>query len=196
MSFNDLKEKYRCCATCTSSLTDTKVFGYGNESADICVIGEGPGREECEKSIPFVGPAGQLLDKILAGVKIKREDCYFTNTVICRTNQQNRTPTHTEMSNCKKRLWEELSILRPKVTLLVGSPALQCIFGRDQKITREHGEWITLLEKPCYFYFPIYHPAYIMHSSTPGEEKNKKEEVWTDIKKFKRDLNLLVNLDL
>ncbi len=195
MNFDDLKDKYRCCATCTNSLTDTKVFGYGNESVDICVIGEGPGREECEKGIPFVGPAGQLLDRILAGVRIKREDCYFTNTVICRTNQQNRTPTYNEMLNCRERLWEELSILRPKVTLLIGSPALQCIFGRDQKITKEHGEWVTTLQKP-YFFFPIYHPAYIMRSSTPGEEKRKKEEVWTDIKKFKRDLTLLVNLDL
>ena len=196
MTLTDFRNKHAHCKLCSSCLTERKVFGHGNQHAKICVIGEGPGEEEVKQGIPFVGPAGQLLDKILAGVNIKREECYLTNTVVCRTNQRNRTPSPLETYNCYPRLLEELSILKPRVCLLVGSPALQCFFGKESRITQSHGEWLTTLEEPCYFYFPIYHPAYILRSSTEREAEQRKEEVWKDIIKFKRDLTLLVNLDL
>ena len=177
MTLEDLKNKYKDCRLCSYCSTEKKVFGHGNQHANICIIGEGPGAEEVKQGIPFVGPAGQLLDKILAGVNIKREECYFTNIIICRTSQQNRTPNLLETHNCYPRLLEELFILKPKVCLLVGSPALQCFFGKEYRITQSHGEWLTTLEEPCYFYFPIYHPAYILHSSTEKEMLGKKEEV-------------------
>lgn len=188
MNLNDLKGKYNSCNTCTNCLTDTKVYGHGNADAKICVVGEGPGRYECEQGKPFVGPAGQLLDKILIAIGIKREDVYFTNTVICRTDYKNRTPTTKEMLNCRPRLLEELSIIKPNVTLLVGSPALKTIFGKDCKITSLHGTWMTLLSSPCYFYFPIYHPAWILHSATENEMKGKKRLIWKDIRIFKDGL--------
>ena len=196
MILDAFRDKHKDCKLCPHCMSEKKVFGHGNSNAEVCVIGEGPGEEEAERGRPFLGLSGQLLDKILAGVNIKREECYFTNTVVCRTSKDNRTPSTSEVHNCYPRLLEELSILKPKVCLLVGSSALRCIFGNEYRISDSHGKWLTTLGEPCYFYYPIYHPAYILHSSTHEEAKAKKEEVWKDIIKFKTDLETFTNLDL
>jgi len=184
----ELKERYNKCDKCTNCLREQKVYGSGNLKADICVIGEGPGEQECRKGIPFVGPAGMLLDKILLAAGIKREDIYLTNAIICRTDTKNRTPSLKEISNCKLRLTEELSIVNPKISILAGSVALTSIFGTDYKIMKNRGQWITNLTPPCYIYYPILHPSWVLHASTESESKYKRKEMWKDVKKLRDEL--------
>lgn len=183
-TIEELKLKYKNCSKCSKCLNTEKVFGTGNSTARICVIGEGPGQEEVKQGMPFVGPAGQLLDKILACVNIKREDIYLTNVLLCRTSMTNRTPTREECTNCRDRLFEELSIVQPRFTILAGATALNTVMEGDYRILKDHGKWYTLLSKPCYYYFAILHPAWILHSSTDAETKAKKQTMWADIKEF------------
>ena len=188
-------ERYGDCARCAGCLTNSKVRGTGNLNADICVVGDGPGGEECNKGEPFVGEAGQLLDKILGSINIEREDVYFTNAVICRTDEQDRTPTSTEIRNCQERLFAEISTIKPKFTLIVGSCALRSIFGDSYKITKSKGEWLTTLSPPCYFYFPIMHPEWILKSVTPGEERLRKKEMWKNIQKLRDDMHAMKDIN-
>lgn len=184
LNFNDIKDKYGACKKCTNCLTDTKVFGWGNKTPRIAIVGEGPGKEEVEKGIPFVGPAGQLLDKILGAIDLRREDLYFTNAISCRTDEKNRTPTSLECTNCKDRLFEELSLVKPEYIILVGATALKTIFGDDKKVTEEHGQWFTTMSLPCYYYYILLHPAWILHSTSEGETQSKKRMMWNDIRRF------------
>jgi len=167
-----------------------KVFGYGNPDADIMIVGEGPGGEEVENGIPFTGPAGKLLDKILSAIEIEREDLYFSNTVLCRTNEKNRTPSWDEMQNCADRLDEEINIVRPNIVLMVGSPSLKRFFGKDSRVTDSHGRWFLDFRPPYARYFSIMHPSWILHSSTEGEQSAKKRTMWQDMKKFAADIEI------
>jgi uracil-DNA glycosylase len=194
-NLKNLFKDYEDCQNCNYCSHGSKVFGCGNIDAEVCVVGEGPGEEEVNQGIPFVGPAGQLLDKILASVNISRDSTYVTNAMICRTNEKNRTPTFEEQKNCRDRLCNELDIIKPKVTILTGSIALQSIFGKDHKITNYHGKWMTLLSEPCYFYFPIYHPAWILHSSSEGETKARKQIMWDDMKFFRDSLEIVNSIE-
>ena len=191
MTHLELKDKYKDCIKCQKVQTQRKVFGSGNLTARIAVVGEGPGKDEVAELTPFVGPAGQLLNKILAAVNLAREDLFFTNAILCRTDDKNRTPTKEECTNCRDRLFEELSIINPKYTILTGATALNTVIGGDYKILKAHGQWYTLLSKPCYYYFSILHPAWILHSSTDAETKAKKMVMWTDIKKFVEDIKII-----
>jgi DNA polymerase len=188
MIINEIKDRYSDCKLCPNVLNHTKIFGHGKLNAKIAVCGEGPGKVEIERGEPFVGPAGVLLDQILLSVGINREDVYFTNSVLCRTNEANRVPTKSECKNCRNRLFEELTIVNPKFTLLVGSTALRTVMGEEYKIMEWHGKWITMLNRPCYFYFALLHPAWILHSTTEEETRAKKKTMWTDIKNFHEDM--------
>lgn len=194
MVHKELIKKYGDCKLCESCDTKVKVFGSGNFKARIAIVGEGPGKDEIAQQTPFVGAAGQLLNKILAAVDIKREDCFFTNSVLCRTDEKNRTPTKKECSNCRQRLYDELLVVQPRFTLLVGGTALKTIMGDDSAIMKMHGQWYTLLDKPCYFYFVIPHPAWILHASTEGETRIKKRLMWEDIKLFRKGLDGMTDL--
>jgi uracil-DNA glycosylase family 4 len=188
MNHLELKDKYRSCVSCQKCQNTHKVFGAGNLTARIAVVGEGPGKDEVDNDTPFVGASGQLLDKILAAVHIKREDIFATYAILCRTDDKNRTPTPDEYKNCRQRLFEELSLVNPRYTLLVGNTALKVIMGESYKVTEAHGHWFTLLSDPCLFYFSMMHPSWILHSVNDGEMKAKKMLVWKDIKKFKEDM--------
>ena len=192
----NLQTKYKDCKECDGCLKNAQVYGSGNLDANICVIGEGPGADEVKQNALFVGAAGQLLNNILAAVNIKRDDVYFTNVLVCRTSEKNRTPTQSEIKNCSNRLKEELSIVQPKVALLIGTVALQAIFGSEYRIMKYHGQWLTNLNGPCYFYFPIAHPAWVLHSSTEGEKRAKKWMIWQDIQVFYNSLETLYSMDL
>lgn len=184
----ELKNKYEACTKCCNCQHQVKVFGAGNPSAKIVIVGEGPGQEEVAKLTPFIGPAGQLLELILSKVGLKREDLYFTNTILCRTGSNNRTPTKAEYTNCKTRLFEELSILKPRYVLMTGSTALKTIFGDQYKIMDCHGKWFTHLSYPCFFYYSILHPAWILHSTSDTESKAKKQTMWNDVRKWMKEL--------
>lgn len=186
-------DKYKECKKCTNCLTETKVFGRGNLNAKIVVIGEGPGKKEVESKIPFTGPAGELLINILSSIGIKRNSLYFTNIVICRTDIRNRTPLTSEVNNCRSRLIEELGIVQPKITLLVGSPALQAFFGPDYKISQHHGTWLTNLSEPCYYFFALFHPSWALHSSTEGERRARENLMYNDINIFRDELKTIIS---
>lgn len=185
MTYKQIVEKYKDCKLCEGCQNHTKVFGSGHKSAQVAIVGEGPGKDEVAQLTPFVGAAGQLLDKILSAIQLNREDLYFTNAILCRTDDKNRTPTQKEYTNCRQRLFDELSIIKPKFTIMVGSIALKSIMGDDYGVTTAHGKWFTQLAPPCYFYFSLYHPAWILHSQGEGEIKAKKKIMWDDIRAFR-----------
>jgi len=191
MDFKELQTKYNTCTKCEKCLNGTKVFGVGSPKAKIVVIGEGPGNEEIKQVSPFVGPAGQLLNQILSSVGIKREEIYLTNALLCRTNSSNRTPTKEEYSNCRPRLFEELSIVKPKFALLVGNTPLKSVFGDNCMVSQTHGQCFTLLDKPCYYWFSLYHPAWALHSINEDDAKTKRMQMWTDAKKVVTEMKAI-----
>ena len=186
----NLKKEYEACNKCGKCMNSQKVFGSDNPDADIMIVGEGPGEVEVETGVPFTGPAGQLLDKILGAVDIKRESLYYTNTILCRTNEKNRTPSWEEIQNCAERLDKEINIVKPNIIIMVGSPSLKRFFGRDSRVTECHGRWFTDFRPPYARFFCIYHPSWALHSSTPGELKAKKRILWEDIKVFRDTLDI------
>jgi DNA polymerase len=191
ITLEEIKEKYSDCCLCGNCQNKVKVFGNGNPTAEIAVIGEAPGSQEVKSRIPFTGDAGQLLDQMLDSIGIKRKDIFATNTVLCRTNDKNRTPSLQERNNCKKRLFEELSAVKPKFLIMAGTPALQSIFGDNYGVTKYHGKWLTTLSYPARYCFSIYHPSWLLHSSSEEERTSKRMITWKDMKTFRDDLNSL-----
>jgi uracil-DNA glycosylase family 4 len=158
----------------------TIVFGEGNPQARLVFVGEGPGAEEDASGRPFVGRAGQLLDKIIAAIGLAREDVYIANIVKCRP-PENRTPERDEVETCELFLFRQLAFIRPEVIVALGSPAFQCLLRTREPITRARGEWrdwngIKLM--------PTFHPAFLLRSP------DKKREVWEDMKKVRDYLKL------
>ena len=191
MQHKEIKEKYQSCALCTNCQTGKKVFGSGNLKARIAIVGEGPGKDEVTDLTPFVGAAGKLLDQILAGIRLKREELFFTNAVLCRTDDKNRTPTKIEYNNCRDRLFEELDIVKPRYTMLTGNTPMHTVFGENYKMKDTHGKWYTLLSQPCFFYYSIYHPSWILHSVSAEENKFRSKIMWEDIKNFATDIQAM-----
>lgn len=156
----------------------TIVFGEGNPHARLVFVGEGPGAEEDATGRPFVGRAGQLLDKIIEAIGLKREDVYIANIVKCRP-PGNRVPERDEVEPCEPFLFRQLACIRPQVIVALGSPAFQCLLRTREPITRARGVWrewngIKLM--------PTFHPAFLLRSP------DKKREVWEDMKKVREEL--------
>lgn len=138
------------------------VFGVGNENADIMFIGEGPGSDEDAQGIPFVGKAGQLMNKAFDVVGIEREEVYIANIVKCRP-PNNRDPEQDEILGCINYLRNQVMIVKPKVIVLLGRSSLQNILGKEYKITASRGKWF---EKKGIFYMPTWHPAALLRDET------------------------------
>jgi DNA polymerase len=157
----------------------TIVFGEGNPQASLAFVGEGPGAEEDATGRPFVGRAGQLLDKIIAAIGLRREDVYIANIVKCRP-PLNRTPERDEVETCEPYLFRQLMFIRPRVIVALGSPAFQTLLRTKESITRARGEW---REWNGIKVMPTFHPAFLLRSP------DKKREVWEDMKKVRDYLN-------
>ncbi|MBE9055273.1 uracil-DNA glycosylase family protein [Sphaerospermopsis sp. LEGE 08334] len=157
------------------------VVGRGNPQAKIMIIGEGPGQNEDETGLPFVGKSGQLLDKILASVNLSTEhDIYICNIVKCRP-PENRVPTPEEMAACKPYLLEQIRLVDPKIILLTGATAVKGITGNKQGITKIRGQWLDWEGRLC---MPIFHPSYLLRN--PSREKGSpKWLMWQDIQAVK-----------
>lgn len=138
------------------------VFGVGNENADIMFIGEGPGADEDAQGIPFVGKAGQLMNKAFDVVGIEREEVYIANIVKCRP-PNNRDPEQDEILGCINYLRNQVMIVKPKIIVLLGRISLQNILGKEYKITASRGKWF---EKKGIFYMPTWHPAALLRDET------------------------------
>ena len=168
------------------------VYGEGDPCARLMVVGEGPGEREDELGRPFVGRAGQLLDRMLAAIGLPREDVYICNTVKCRATipgpngPRNRAPDQEEMENCRPFLDEQIEIVAPEAILALGAPAARSFLGRDFAITRMRGRWyIGPNEIPLMVTF---HPAYILRQ-TGGEIEAVKRLVWSDLKAVRAKLD-------
>lgn len=167
------------------------VYGEGDPCARLMVVGEGPGETEDQLGRPFVGRAGQLLDRMLAAIGLARAEVYICNTVKCRATlpgpngPRNRAPDPEEMQNCRPFLDEQIEIVAPQVILALGAPAAKSFLGRDFQITKMRGQWyIGPREIPLMVTF---HPAYILRQ-TGGEIEGVKRLVWADLKAVRAKL--------
>lgn len=164
-------EKCNKCKLC--STRQNVVFGTGNPNAKLMFIGEGPGADEDRLGEPFVGKAGQLMNKAFDVVGIKREEVYIANIVKCRP-PYNRDPEKDEIEACMDYLRNQVILIKPKVIVLLGRIALQNILGEQYKITASRGKW---LEKKGILYIATWHPAALLRDDT------KKIDFIEDLKK-------------
>lgn len=156
------------------------VFARGSGASGLMFIGEGPGEEEDRQGLPFVGPAGQLLDRMIAAMQLERDDVYVCNIVKCRP-PHNRKPEPEEMSRCMPYLAEQLSLLEPRIIVALGATAVQGLLGSTEGITRLRGQWKLYRGKiPV---MPTFHPAYLLRTPTA------KRDVWKDLQEVLRHLN-------
>lgn len=156
------------------------VFGSGNESAKLVFVGEGPGADEDEQGLPFVGRAGQLLTQMIEGtskkegIPLNRGDVYICNVVKCRP-PENRTPQPDEMEICGQFLFRQLSIIQPKAICALGSTAAKALLGTKEGVTRLRGKWHKWRDIPV---MVTYHPSYLLRPYN----QNAKREAWEDLK--------------
>ncbi|MBL8060727.1 MAG: uracil-DNA glycosylase [Chthonomonas sp.] len=159
-----------CTACALSERRRNVVFGEGNPNSPLVLVGEGPGDKEDETGRPFVGKAGNMLDRALADNNLSREDVYICNTVKCRAcdwstgKPVNRPPAEEEVTACRQWLEPQLGILAPKVILCIGAPSARNLIKKDFKITVERGKYF-----PCRYAktaIATLHPAYILRQST------------------------------
>ena len=175
-----LAEEVSRCTKCRLHESRTKTaFSRGNPDGDIVFIGEGPGFQEDQQGIPFVGKAGQLLDKMIVAMGYGRDEVYVANIVKCRP-PDNRKPEPDEVAACAPYLEEQLSLVRPKVMVALGATGVQGLIGTSMGITRMRGQW--KLYKGRIPLMPTFHPAYLLRQPA------KKREVWNDLKQVMKRL--------
>ncbi|HRK20639.1 MAG TPA: uracil-DNA glycosylase [Fimbriimonadaceae bacterium] len=175
MALETLRQTALTCSACgLSERRRNVVFGEGNPGSPLVLVGEGPGDNEDATGRPFVGRAGQMLDKALADNGLSREDVYICNVVKCRAcdwstgKPVNRPPTPEEIQACRQWLVPQLSAIAPKVVLCIGSPSAKTIIKKDFKITAERGKYF-----PCEFAkaaIATLHPAYILRNQSPSND--------------------------
>jgi DNA polymerase len=173
----------RGCTKCRLSQTRTNtVFGEGDPSADIFFIGEGPGENEDLQGRPFVGRAGELLNKMIQGMGLKRQQVFIANIVKCRP-PQNRVPAPDEVQTCTPYLVRQLEIIRPKVIVTLGLPSAKYMLNTKMPMGRLRGQWhdwrgIKLM--------PTFHPAYLLRAYTD----ENRAMVWSDLRQVMAQVGL------
>lgn len=172
-NWEELEESIKGCSKCKLCNGRTNiVFGTGNKEADLMFIGEGPGADEDAQGIPFVGKAGQLMNRAFEGLGINRDEVYIANIVKCRP-PNNRDPEQDEAIACLDYLRNQVILVKPKVIVLLGRIALNNILGEEYKITASRGK---IIEKRGITYIPTWHPAALLR------DESKKIDFWNDIK--------------
>ncbi|HKQ71713.1 MAG TPA: uracil-DNA glycosylase [Polyangiaceae bacterium] len=167
-----LADEIRSCQKCPLHAGRTQtVFARGNPAAELCFVGEGPGADEDAQGFPFVGKAGQLLDRMIAAMGFLRDDVYVCNVVKCRP-PSNRKPEPDEMAQCTPYLREQLELVAPKVIVALGATAVEGLIGTSGGITRLRGQWKLYRTIPV---MPTFHPAYLLRNPAA------KREVWADL---------------
>lgn len=175
-----LQDEARACTRCgLHRQRKQAVFSRGTGSSGLCFIGEGPGADEDEQGLPFVGKAGQLLDKMIEGMGLSRDEVYVCNIVKCRP-PDNRKPEPSEMAACRPFLAEQIDLIQPKVIVALGGTAVEGLLEIGGGITRLRGNWRLYRGKiPV---MPTFHPAYLLR--TP----DAKRQVWEDLKEVLRHM--------
>ncbi|MCD7880920.1 MAG: uracil-DNA glycosylase [Clostridiales bacterium] len=161
----------RCCQCALGETRTNLVFGDGSTSAKLMLVGEGPGQQEDLTGVPFVGPAGQLLDQMMAIIDLDRTKYYITNIVKCRP-PRNRDPLVTEQEACIGYLREQTRLLQPRVIVCLGRIAAMRLIRPDYRITREHGQWV---QRGGVWMTAIYHPSALLR------DESKRPETFDDL---------------
>ena len=167
------------CMNCPLGATRKNlVFGVGSQEAEVLFVGEGPGEQEDLKGEPFVGPAGQLLDDMLAMVGLDRSRVYIANVVKCRP-PHNRDPQPNEQAACRGWLDNQIELLHPKIIVCLGRIAAMALIDPSFRITREHGQWF---ERGDYRIMATYHPSALLRD--PG----KRPEAFMDLRELRKEI--------
>jgi len=174
---NKLKKKIHLIKNCDLKKSATNlVFADGNINSKIMIIGEGPGANEDAESIPFVGRAGKLLDKMLSSIQLDRTKVYITNVVNYRP-PENRKPTENEIERYLPYLKSHIEIINPKILLLLGSTALNTLIGDEEVISKARGKWFQLkIGSSSPWVIASFHPAFLMR------QPEQKKMAWIDLK--------------
>lgn len=172
-----LKEQVLHCTKCSELVRGrhTVVFGSGSLKADLMFVGEAPGAEEDRQGLPFVGPAGQLLTKMIHAIQLAREEVFIANVLKCRP-PGNRPPQPREIENCEPYLKKQIALIRPKLICALGTFAAQTLLKTSAPISSLRGKVHAYEEIPVLCTF---HPSYLLRS--PGE----KRRAWEDLKKLR-----------
>ena len=172
-TWEELRQDCFACTRC--GLCETRhnvVFGIGKEDADVMLVGEGPGEQEDLSGIPFVGPAGKLLDDMLSIIDLSREkNCYIANIVKCRP-PRNRDPLETEQDACIGYLRTQTMLVKPKMIVCLGRIAAKRLIDPDYRISRQHGQWV---QKNGIWMTAIYHPSALLR------DVSKRPETFEDL---------------
>ena len=181
-SWEQLKSECMTCRGCELCRgRHNVVFGDGNPAADIMLVGEGPGEQEDLRGLPFVGPAGQLLDDMLELIDLNRENVYIANVVKCRP-PQNRDPRPEEQAACRKWLDRQIELVNPKMLVLVGRIAAAALTGEDIRITQDHGKDYEVCGRPAVV---LYHPSFLLR------DQSRRPETFVDLKHIQQELKKL-----
>ena len=182
MDWQTLEKQCMECTGCGLCRTRANVvFGVGNREADIMFVGEGPGEQEDLQGVPFVGPAGKLLDDMLSIIDLDRTCCYIANIVKCRP-PRNRDPQEDEQDACFGYLKEQIELVRPKIIVCLGRIAAQRLIRPDFRITREHGAWF---QGGQVWLTAIYHPSDLLR------DLSKRPETFDDLLQIRDRLAVL-----
>ena len=186
MDWQTLEKQCMACTACGLCRTRANVvFGVGNREADIMFVGEGPGEQEDLQGVPFVGPAGKLLDDMLSIIDLDRTCCYIANIVKCRP-PRNRDPQEDEQDACFGYLKEQIELVRPKIIVCLGRIAAQRLIRPDFRITREHGTWF---QGGQVWLTAIYHPSALLR------DLSKRPETFDDLLQIRDRLAVLREME-
>lgn len=179
ISWEQLSQNIESCQACALAAGClNKVPGQGDPHAPLMLIGEGPGRQEDLEGLAFVGPAGQLLTRMLAAISLPRDRVYICNVVKCRP-PNNRQPTSEEMAACLPHLRGQAALVRPRVILLLGATAVAAVLGPQERITRCRGRWF---ERKGTQIIATYHPSALLR------DPSKKRAAWEDLQSLRQRL--------
>ena len=182
LTWNDLELTVSDCDACRlHERRHNAVLGEGDRDADIMFIGEGPGENEDLSGRPFVGAAGQLLDKMLAAIGLERKNVYIANVVKCRP-PQNRQPERDEQQACLPYLRAQVTLVKPRIIVLLGATAARSAVSPDVRVTRDRGRW---LQKDGIELLITYHPSALLH------DEALKRPAWEDFKSLREKARAL-----
>ena len=181
-----LKNKIAFIENCDLKLNAKQiVFSDGDSKSSIMIIGEGPGQKEDELGKPFVGDAGQLLNKMLKAINVPREKVYISNVVNYRP-PNNRKPEPAEINRYSDFLREHISIIDPKILILMGSTAMEALFGYKIKISKVRGTWKeVIINNKSFLTMITFHPAYLLRQA------DQKKYSWADLKEIRKKIDEL-----
>ena len=186
LQLENLKNKISLTDNCDLKNNAKKmVFSDGNIKSQIMIVGEGPGEKEDEIGKPFVGDAGNLLNKMLSAININRESIYITNVVNFRP-PNNRKPTSAEINRYSIYLRDHILIINPKILIIMGSTAMEALVGNNIKISKDRGKWKEIIIKNKTFTSIVtFHPAYLLR------QPDQKKYSWSDLKEIRKKIDKL-----